>query len=102
MNRQISRRGFMIGTASTLGALAVPGVAAAAASQVLANGDHVPVLIIGSGYGGSVAALRLTRAGISTAIVEMGQSWTSPGSDGKIFCNMLNPDQRSYWFSSGL
>ncbi|TVT41025.1 GMC family oxidoreductase [Amycolatopsis rhizosphaerae] len=96
----LGRRGFLIGTASTLGALALPSWTARAASpsQVLAAGDHVPVLIVGSGYGGSVAALRLTQAGIPTAVVEMGQSWTTPGSDGKIFCNMLNPDQRSYWF----
>ena len=97
---QFDRRKFLIGTASSLAALAVPGLAttAAAANSLLSNGDHVPVLIIGSGYGGSVAALRLTQAGISTAMVEMGQSWTTPGSDGKIFCNMLNPDERSYWF----
>lgn len=66
----------------------------------LSSGDHVPVLIIGSGYGGAVAALRLTQAGISTAMVELGQSWTTPGSDGKIFCNMLSPDDRSYWFKT--
>ena len=97
---QFDRRKFLIGTASSFAALAVPGLAttAAAANSLLSNGDHVPVLIIGSGYGGAVAALRLTQAGISTAMVEMGQSWTTPGSDGKIFCNMLNPDQRSYWF----
>lgn len=84
-----------------MGALALPSWATARAAtvqQVLSSGDHVPVLIIGSGYGGSVAALRLTQAGISTVMVEMGQSWTTPGSDGKIFCNMLNPDNRSYWF----
>jgi cholesterol oxidase len=99
----ISRRGFIIGTGSTLGALALASRAtarAATAQQALSSGDHVPVLIIGSGYGGAVAALRLTQAGISTAMVEMGQSWTTPGSDGKIFCNMLNPDDRSYWFKT--
>ena len=73
---------------------------AATAQHAISSGDHVPVLIIGSGYGGAVAALRLTRAGISTAMVEMGQSWTTPGSDGKIFCNMLSPDDRSYWFKT--
>ncbi|PTL78438.1 GMC oxidoreductase [Vitiosangium sp. GDMCC 1.1324] len=97
---RISRRRFLIGTGSTLGALAFPSLAtraAVAAGTALANGAHVPVLVIGSGYGGAVAALRLTQAGINTHIVEMGQSWTTPGSDGKIFCDMLNPDGRSYW-----
>jgi cholesterol oxidase len=68
-----------------------------AMAAALASGDRVPVLIIGSGYGGAVAALRLTQAGINTNIVEMGMAWNTPGSDGKIFCDMLNPDHRSYW-----
>lgn len=70
---------------------------ASAAGAAPADGDHVPALVVGSGYGGAVAALRLTRAGVATAVVEMGMSWTTPGSDGKVFCDVLNPDQRSYW-----
>ncbi|MBZ4421284.1 GMC oxidoreductase [Myxococcus sp. RHSTA-1-4] len=66
----------------------------------MASGEHVSALVIGSGYGGAVAALRLTQAGIHTHVVEMGQSWTTPGSDGKIFCDMLNPDGRSYWLKT--
>jgi cholesterol oxidase len=27
----------------------------------------------------------------------MGRAWDTPGSDGKIFCNVTNPDGRSYW-----
>src|SRR5947207_792677 len=98
----ISRRRFLTGTGATAGALALPAswwtARAAAASNVINNGDHVPALVIGSGYGGAVAALRLAQAGVKTHIVEMGQSWTTAGSDGKVFCNMLSPDQRSYWF----
>jgi cholesterol oxidase len=96
----ISRRGFLIGTGFTLGSMALPSwwtAAVATPRNALATGDHVPALIIGSGYGGAVAALRLTRAGMNTHIVEMGQSWTTPGSDGKIFCDMLHPDGRSFW-----
>jgi cholesterol oxidase len=81
--------------------LATPAAAllakASAAGAALANGDHVPALVVGSGYGGAVAALRLTQAGIATAVVEMGMAWTTAGPDGKVFCDMLNPDQRSYW-----
>src|SRR4051794_31932928 len=91
----VSRRRFLIGTGSTLGALAMPSwwtAAVATPRRALADGDQVPALVIGSGYGGAVAALRLTQAGVATHIVEMGRSWTTPGSDGKIFCDMLGPD----------
>ncbi|MFC6083462.1 GMC oxidoreductase [Sphaerisporangium aureirubrum] len=57
----------------------------------------MPALIIGSGYGGAVAALRLSRAGVDTHVVEMGMAWDTPGIDGNVFCNMLLPDERSYW-----
>ncbi|MFI5889731.1 GMC oxidoreductase [Actinoplanes sp. NPDC051513] len=84
--------------AAVLGAPAAALLAkATAAGAAIANGDHVPALVVGSGYGGAVAALRLTQAGIATALVEMGMAWNTPGSDGKVFCSMLGPDQRSYW-----
>src|SRR5262245_13548004 len=105
---QISRRRFMAGTGSILGlgmaASALPqgtaGAAvraAAAAAGPIGDGAHVPVLVIGTGYGGSVAALRLAQAGIDVQMVEMGMAWDTPGSDGKIFCNTTSPDERSYW-----
>ncbi len=74
--------------------------ASATPRRALADGDRVPALVIGSGYGGAVAALRLTQAGIPTQIVEMGRSWDTPGADGKIFCGMLNADKRSMWLSN--
>ncbi|MFD0691718.1 GMC oxidoreductase [Actinomadura fibrosa] len=97
----ITRRRLLTGTGVALGALALPSwrtASAAAPSKVIADGDRVPALVIGSGYGGAVAALRLTQAGIATHVVEMGQSWTTPGSDGKVFCSVLKPDGRSFWF----
>jgi cholesterol oxidase len=74
--------------------------AAASPAKALTTGDHVPALIIGSGYGGAVAALRLAQAGVDAHIVEMGQSWTTPGTDGKVFCSAGNPDYRSFWFKT--
>ncbi|WP_329521934.1 GMC oxidoreductase [Spirillospora sp. NBC_01491] len=53
--------------------------------------------MIGTGYGGSVAALRLAQAGVDVHMIEMGMAWDTPGSDGKIFANTTNPDGRSYW-----
>ncbi|MFI5828851.1 GMC oxidoreductase [Streptomyces sp. NPDC051578] len=66
-------------------------------SAPIDTGAHVSALVIGTGYGGSVAALRLAQAGVDVHMIEMGMAWDTPGPDGKIFCNTLSPDQRSYW-----
>lgn len=102
-SKGVSRRGFIAGTGSILGAMtlsvnAVPAHAkAAAAAAPIDNGTHVAALVVGTGYGGSVAALRLAQAGVDVHMIEMGMAWDTPGPDGKIFCNTLNPDKRSYW-----
>lgn len=100
---EVSRRAFMARTGFILGAAALSGHATAAQARttgtaaVIGSGDHVPVLVIGTGYGGSVAALRLARAGVHVHLVEMGMAWDTPGADGKIFANTTKPDGRSYW-----
>ena len=38
--------------------------------------EHSPAIVIGSGFGGSVAALRLAQAGIRTLVIERGKRWT--------------------------
>jgi cholesterol oxidase len=98
----VSRRRFITGTGSLLGSAAlagqvVPAHAAPAAAAVIEPGAHVPALVIGTGYGGSVAALRLAQAGVDVHMVEMGMAWDTPGPDGKIFANTTSPDYRSYW-----
>jgi cholesterol oxidase len=61
---------------------------------------RVPVVVIGTGYGGAVTALRLAEQGIDVVMIEMGQLWTQPGSDGRIFSKTLSPDGRSMWFKT--
>ncbi|WP_215549804.1 GMC oxidoreductase [Amycolatopsis sp. CA-230715] len=91
----MSRRVFIAGTGSILAGAALAATPARAAA--LPDGARVPVLVIGSGYGGSVAALRLAQAGVDVHLAELGMAWDTPGSDGKIFANTTSPDQRSYW-----
>lgn len=109
----LSRRRFLghaaLQAAAALGLSSVSLSGRAAAARVfnaalaqpraaLGSLGRVPAIVVGTGYGGAVAALRLAEAGIDVVMLEMGQLWTSPGSDGKVFCKTLAPDGRSMWF----
>ncbi|MFI6929150.1 GMC oxidoreductase [Streptomyces sp. NPDC050287] len=83
-------------SAATLGFTRV-GLQSARAAEPDAV-ESAPAIVIGSGYGAAVAALRLGQAGIRTLVLEMGRLWNTPGSDGKVFCSTAAPDQRSMWF----
>lgn len=104
-SRGLSRRGFVLGAGSLAGVGMLGGAFgtsptwASAAASSIGNGAQVPVLVIGTGYGGSVAALRLAQAGINVHMVEMGQDWATvaPGSDGKIHPKITSPDHRAFW-----
>ncbi|MBJ7331712.1 MAG: GMC family oxidoreductase [Solirubrobacteraceae bacterium] len=60
----------------------------------------MPAVVVGSGYGGAVSALRLGQAGVETLVLEMGRAWDKPGRDGRKFSSTLRPDGRSMWFRS--
>ncbi|WP_109510324.1 GMC oxidoreductase [Nocardioides speluncae] len=99
MTDDLSRRGFLVGASATLGLALLPDRATATTATTAAIQDavHVPALVIGSGYGGSVTALRLAEAGVDVQLVELGMAWDTPGADGKIFCKTTAPDHRSFW-----
>ncbi|MFF4584453.1 GMC oxidoreductase [Streptomyces sp. NPDC001388] len=85
-------------TAATLGFTRI-GLQSARADEPAAV-ESAPAIVIGSGYGAAVAALRLGQAGIRTLVLEMGRLWNTAGADGRIFCNTASPDQRSMWFKT--
>jgi cholesterol oxidase len=92
-----------VGAMSAVGrSLAAGGLAAsvAGAAQASATTQHVRALVVGTGYGGAVTAMRLAQRGIPVTLLEMGQLWNKPGKDGNIFCNSLKPDERAMWFST--
>lgn len=57
---------------------------------------YSPVIIIGSGFGGSIAAHRLTQAGIQCAVLERGSHWPTDNRR-EIHPHDSTPDGRSYW-----
>lgn len=95
--RFIGRTGSILGAAA-LGAIDLPNAAALPRqADVIEPGAQVTALVIGTGYGGSVTALRLAQAGVDVHMVEMGMAWDTPGTDGKVFANTTSPDYRSFW-----
>ncbi|MFJ8359722.1 GMC oxidoreductase [Streptomyces sp. NPDC093984] len=100
MTSNLTRRQILgiaaLQTAATLGFTRINLHSAQAAEPDAV--DSAPAIVIGSGYGGAVAALRLGQAGIRTLVLEMGRLWNTPGSDGTVFCSTSAPDRRSMWF----
>ncbi len=92
-NTRPSRREFI-----RTGALAAAGatIAASAGRSLAQRTDFVPAVVIGSGFGGAVAALRLGQVGIETLVLERGRRWPIR-DDGDTFATFENPDGRAYW-----
>ena len=91
----LSRRRFL---GSALG-VAAGAALGAGVLEFTPNRRHYQAIVVGSGYGGGVSALRLGQAGVDTLILEKGRLWSAPDDDGKRFSRMLPADTRAGWFS---
>lgn len=58
--------------------------------------SHTDVLVIGTGFGGAVAALRLAQAGAQVSMLERGSRWPRDPWRG-IHCSDMLPDGRGVW-----
>lgn len=89
--------GRVLSTGVMPGAAALAGLMTDAAYAAQSD-EHVSNLVVGTGYGGAVTALRLARAGQPVTMLEMGRLWNTPGKDGNVFCKPFSPDERAMWF----
>ena len=97
----LSRRRFL-GAAAGVAATAVGGGVLAdlmARNPRPTDRPYHDAIVVGSGYGGGVTALRLAQAGVETLILEKGRLWDAPDDDGKRFSRMLPADTRAGWFT---
>lgn len=93
----VSRRAFIRGALGTSALVAGGTVAGHRAGSVAAE-PGTTAIVIGSGFGGAVAALRLGEAGIRTTVFERGRHWPIR-SDGNTFASFTNTDRRAAWFA---
>lgn len=89
-----TRRRFVAGSAAAAAAYAV-GVRPASAAV---REERHRAVIIGSGFGGSVTALRLAQAGVDVLMLERGRQW--PAGQPGVFPRLSNLDHRGVWLNS--
>lgn len=88
-----TRRDFL-----RIGAASVAAASVSKNSWAKSKSEFIEALVIGSGFGGSIAALRLAQAGVQTVVLERGRRWPITPA-GNTFATFQSPDGRASWLS---
>ncbi|MFH8467028.1 GMC oxidoreductase [Streptomyces sp. NPDC017991] len=95
-----SRRVLLTASAGLAAAsVLAPPTASAAPARVKTVREEHRAVIVGSGFGGGVAALRLAQAGVPVTVLERGRRWpTGPNAD--TFPRASGVDKRALWYGT--
>lgn len=93
----VDRRSLLGAGVAGLGASLITGRAATAAVPVRRISRRA--VVVGSGFGGSVSALRLTQAGVPVTLLEQGRAWPT-GPNSHTFPTLRTPDQRLLFYGT--
>ncbi|NDZ92987.1 GMC family oxidoreductase [Streptomyces sp. SID6673] len=98
----VTRRSFLTGAAVAGAASLLPATATAAPGAgrgVRLTRENHRAIVVGSGFGGGVTALRLTEAGVPVLMLERGKRWRT-GPNAETFPHATAPDKRFLWHKS--
>jgi cholesterol oxidase len=94
MGAGLTRRGFLGVAGVAAGGLAGAGWAGAVSEPP----EYSPVLVVGSGFGAAVSALRLGEAGVRVSVLERGLRWPTSRWQ-EVFSPGFPPDSRAFWLA---